>query len=104
MLGEISRKFGNSGQADLPDKWVFRIRVQPLLKNIFLPFFKIMIIVTMSRLDKEGRIAVVTKRAAGCDGRESIVRRAMHLRTAKSCGSGAPGLAPSSSKMIDGRR
>ncbi len=32
---------------------------------------------------------IVTKRAAGCDGREGIVRRAMRERTAKACGPGA---------------
>ena len=32
------------------------------------------------------------EREAGCDGRERIVRRAMRVRTAKSCGPGTPGL------------
>jgi|SRR5579871_2465335 len=38
---------------------------------------------------QEGRIAIVTKRGVGCDGRERIVRRAMRERTAKVCGPGA---------------
>ena len=40
-------------------------------------------------LQHEGRIAIVTTRGAGCDGRERIVRRAMRERTAKACGPGA---------------
>ena len=32
---------------------------------------------------------IVTKREAGCDGRERIVRRAMRERTAKAGGPGA---------------
>jgi hypothetical protein len=39
-----------------------------------------------SRLDKRGVCAVVTKREAGCDGRESCTRRVRGSRTAKSCG------------------
>jgi|SRR5579864_8033510 len=51
--------------------------------------------VAPSRLGKRGVCAIVTKREAGCDGRISVARRAALLRTAKSCGPGAPGLAPS---------
>ena len=43
----------------------------------------------------KGRIAIVTKREAGCGGREGAVRRAALMRTAKSCGPDAPTLASS---------
>jgi hypothetical protein len=38
----------------------------------------------------KGRIAIVTERGAGCDGRDGVERRATPARTAKSRGSGAP--------------
>src|SRR6202035_1039882 len=46
-----------------------------------------------SRSGKRGVRAVVTKRGAGCDGREGAADERRVSRTAKSCGSGAPTLA-----------
>jgi hypothetical protein len=58
-------------------------------KNIPLPVFGNQCIYPRipARLKRGGR--VVTDVEAGCDGRECIVRRAMHARTAKACGPGA---------------
>jgi len=45
--------------------------------------------VCVSRLDAEGRIAIVTTREAGSGGRAGAERRAAKARPAKSCGPGA---------------
>jgi hypothetical protein len=44
----------------------------------------------------EGRVAIVTNVAVRCGGRKARDRRARAMRTAKSCGPGAPMLASSS--------
>jgi hypothetical protein len=72
----------------------------PVAKNILVPFFGKYVYVLPSRLVQEGRIAIVTTREAGM--RWTLWRRARFscgrtalMRTAKSCGPGAPTLAPS---------
>ena len=72
----------------------------PAAKNILIFRFSEMWLISPVPLRHEGRFAVVTKREAGCDGRESFgrslcARRPSLLRTVKSCGPGAPTLAPS---------
>jgi hypothetical protein len=58
---------------------------------------------TPSRLT-EGRLAIVTKREAGCGGRGWRFRRERRLRTAKSCGPDAPTLASSFAEVSARRR
>jgi hypothetical protein len=66
--------------------------VQPLGKKYFaLLILTIRSMVCTSRLGK-GRIAVVTKREAGCGGRDGDARRASPMRAAKACGPGLPTL------------
>jgi hypothetical protein len=48
-----------------------------------------------SRPDKRALRPIVTKRGAGCDGREWCARRSVSLRTAKSCGPDLPTLGSS---------
>jgi hypothetical protein len=49
---------------------------------------------------QEGRLAIVTKRAVGCDGRDGTTDECDLLRTAKSCGSGAAVLALSRREVV----
>jgi hypothetical protein len=87
----------------LPDGQLSRIPV-PSLREKYFPFDfqKIMIIVTPSRLDEEGRIAIVTTRGA----RDAVDARHRQtgdvLRTAKACG--IPWLMLSLEMMISRRR
>jgi hypothetical protein len=58
----------------------------------------------LSRLDEEGRIAIVTTRGAR-DAMDARHRQTCDvMRTAKSCGPGAPGLVLSLQMMICERR
>jgi hypothetical protein len=47
-----------------------------------------------SRADEEGRLAIVTDAGCGMRWTRCVMRRMTRSRTAKSCGSGAPTLAP----------
>jgi hypothetical protein len=47
---------------------------------------------------------IVTKRGAGCGGRDGVARRAMLTWTAKSCGPGAPTLVSSFANLSAERR
>jgi hypothetical protein len=53
---------------------------------------------------EEGRIAIVTKRGAGCGGCGSAGRRTALMRTAKPCGPDAPTLASSLAEFSARRR
>jgi hypothetical protein len=70
-------------------------KITDFSKNIYLPFFRTVWLFYASRLGKRGVRPIVTKRGAGCGGRDRPVRRARRERTAKSCGPDAPGLASS---------
>jgi len=81
-------------------------------RQIFLfRFLEFLLIIIISRALSEGRFAIVTSVGCGMRWTQGIVRRAMlaspkplgggaALRTAKSRGSGAPGLALSLRVMI----
>jgi hypothetical protein len=70
--------------------------VQPSLQKYFAsPLTQIKSKIAPSRTRKEGRLAIVTDVGSGMRwthiaGRDSFARRAAFVRTAKSCGSGAP--------------
>jgi hypothetical protein len=74
--------------------------ISAFTNNISVTFFGNMWFIPAIPPRHEGRMRIVTKREAGCDGRELRTRRMRELRTAKSCGPGAPGLAPSLEMMI----
>ena len=58
-------------------------------KNISLTFFRTNGYVVATPPRAEGRMRIVTTRAAGCDGRGCAAWRAAGARTAKACGPGA---------------
>jgi hypothetical protein len=70
--------------------------VQPLLQKYFASPRRANQGHNSARLtQEEGRLAIVTKRAVRCGGREGGARRTQPTRTAKSCGPDAPMLASS---------
>jgi hypothetical protein len=73
-----------------------------LLRKYFASGFRKYVLLSLpSRLDEEGRIAIVTTREAGLRWtRELRKTSASVARTAKSCGPGIPTLMPSCADTI----
>src|SRR5207253_2518148 len=70
--------------------------VKPSVKKYFaFTEMQIVRMVASSRAAYRGRIAIVTTRGAGCDGRVHAQGRSAPTRTAKSCGPGPPTLGSS---------
>ena len=68
----------------------------PKPKIFYFCFSEIHVSITSSRLDQEGRIAIVTNVSAGRGGRRWLEQTSEPMRTAKSCGPGLPTLRLSS--------
>jgi hypothetical protein len=86
-----ARCFAEPPTIDLPDGHAAGIAVKANAQKYFT-FPKILISRMLLGIPPrhEGRIAVVTKRAAECGGREDAGDVRHSLRTMKSCGPGAP--------------
>jgi hypothetical protein len=85
----------------LPDGSSCENLSSPLRKNIFLYCFcKSEVWCPRPASMQRAFWPIVTEREAGCDGRAGLAGRAMPMRTAKSCGPGAPTLALSWREMI----
>jgi hypothetical protein len=75
----------------------------PGAKIFFFPKGRSYDLTKPSRAHHRGRIAIVTTRGAGCDGRERAARRAARARTVKPCGP-VPSTLGSSLRAIRKRR
>ena len=92
-------KSGLRGKTDFTNSFKMIAPVHPFLKKISLSFFQKSCFHGAVPPRHEGRIAIVTTRGVGCDGRDCISRRLVLLRTVKSCGRGIPTLMPSATRV-----
>jgi hypothetical protein len=105
--GIRSRRAGRTSQRPSRQKTNFSNRINAILP-VQSPSAKIFrFAIPPNQIDNhripsrsEGRFAIVTDVGTGCGGREGGARRAWLMRTAKSCGPGAPKQALSRRKQF----
>jgi hypothetical protein len=93
-------EIGSSGATKQPDRQITKSLSIPTRKNISLHPDGQINGITPRVSPERGAGRDRHERAVGCGGRGSCARRTQLTRTAKSCGSGAPMLAPSFAEMI----